>query len=100
MEENADGTTSMCMLEWLNKNNDTDHFSFYYGNRNNSWFPGVKENHANKSALFPKDDVLMELLTVAVLLPYFHNIVDKFDLNLRYLVVDKCAKCFKLRAEF
>ena len=42
----------------------------------------------------------MELLTVAVLLPYFHNIVDKFDLNLKYLVVDKCAKCLKLRAEF
>ena len=41
----------------------------------------------------------MDLPTVAVLLPYFCNIVDKFDLKLKDLAIDQCSKCLKLRAE-
>ena len=32
MKENADSTTSMCMLEWLNEKNGTYHYAFYYDN--------------------------------------------------------------------
>ena len=99
MEENADGTTSMCMLEWLDEKNGTDHYAFYKGNGKNSWFPGVYDDRANKPARFFMEGELMELPTVAVSLPYFRNIVDEFDLKLKELAVDQCAKCLKLRAE-
>ena len=57
----------MCMLECLDEKNGTDHYAFYHVNRENSWFPGVNDDRANKpSRCFFKDCVLMELPTVAV----------------------------------
>ena len=41
----------------------------------------------------------MELPTGAVLLMYFHNIVNKFNLNLKELAVYQCANCLKIHAE-
>ena len=59
----------------------------------------MNDDRANKPARFSKYGVLMELPTVAVSLPYFRNIVDKFDLKLKDLAIDQCSKCLKLRAE-
>ena len=89
----------MCMLECLDEKNGTDHYTFYHVNRENSWFPGVNDDRANNPSGFSKDGVLMELLTVAVLLLYFGNVVEIFDLKLKELAVDQCAKCLKLCAE-
>ena len=59
----------------------------------------MNDDRANKPARFSKYGVLMELPTVAMLLPYFCNIVDKFDLKLKDLALYQCVKCLKLCTE-
>ena len=54
MEENANGTTSMCMLEWLVKKNGKDHYALYYGNGNNTWFLGANDDHTNNPERFSR----------------------------------------------
>jgi hypothetical protein len=93
LEYNPDGTRPLCLLEWLDMENNTEHYKFY---KLYDYFPGVvgtSESRPRPYKLSLPDSPAIPKPAVPYI--YFLNLVQKWDLQFKDQSPDQCAKCMQ-----